>query len=86
MDGLSDDPRRGAPRKITDAKVEEAVTQTLEGLPRAATHWSTRSLAEKVGLSQSAVVRIWHSFGLRPHRSETLEVRGSRHARKGCRV
>jgi transposase len=74
MDGLSDDPRPGAPRKITDAKVEEAVTQTLEGLPRAATHWSTRSLAEKVGLSQSAVVRIWHSFGLQPHRSETFKL------------
>ena len=74
MDGLSDEPRPGAPRKITDAKVEEAVTQTLESLPRAATHWSTRSLAQKVGLSQSAVVRIWHSFGLQPHRSETFKL------------
>jgi transposase len=74
MEGLSDDPRPGTPRKITDAKVEEAVTQTLEGLPTAATHWSTRSLAEKVGLSQSAVVRIWHSFGLQPHRTETFKL------------
>jgi transposase len=74
MEGLSDEPRPGTPRKITDAKVEEAVTQTLEGLPMAATHWSTRSLAEKVGLSQSAVVRIWHSFGLQPHRSETFKL------------
>jgi transposase len=74
MDGLSDDPRPGTPRKITDAKVEEAVTQTLESVPRAATHWSTRSLAQKVGLSQSAVVRIWHSFGLQPHRSETFKL------------
>jgi transposase len=54
--------------------VEEAVTQTLESLPTAATHWSTRSLAEQVGLSQSAVVRIWHSFGLQPHRTETLKL------------
>ena len=74
MDGLSDDPRPGAPRKITDAQVEEAVTQTLESLPRAATHWSTRSLAQKVGLSQSAVVRIWHSFGLQPHRTGTFKL------------
>jgi transposase len=74
MNGLSDDPRPGAPRKITDTKVEEAVTQTLESQPRAATHWSTRSLAQKVGLSQSAVVRIWHSFGLQPHRSETFKL------------
>jgi len=74
MEGLSDEPRSGTPRKITDAKVEEAVTQTLESMPIAATHWSTRSLAEKVGLSQSAVVRIWHSFGLQPHRTETFKL------------
>jgi DNA-binding MurR/RpiR family transcriptional regulator len=68
MEGLADEPRPGTPRKITDTKVEEAVTQTLESLPTGATHWSTRSLAEKVGLSQSAVVRIWHSFGWVPLR------------------
>ena len=50
------------------------MTQTLESLPPAATHWSTRSLAKKVGLSQSAVVRIWHTFGLQPHRSETFKL------------
>jgi transposase len=74
MEGWSDDARSGAPRKITDAKVEEAVSQTLESLPSASTHWSTRTLAQKVGLSQSAVVRIWHSFGLQPHRSETFKM------------
>jgi transposase len=74
MDGLSDEPRPGAPRRISDAQVEEAVTQTLESVPQAATQWSTRSLASKVGLSQSAVVRIWHSFGLQPHRSETFKL------------
>jgi transposase len=74
MEGLTDEPRPGAPRKITDAQVEQAVTQTLQSLPRAATHWSTRSLAAKVGLSQSAVVRIWHSFGLQPHRTETFKL------------
>ena len=74
MEGLADEPRPGTPRKITDAKVEEAVTQTLESLPAAATHWSTRSLAAKVGLSQSAVVRIWHSFRLQPHWTETFKL------------
>lgn len=74
MEGLADEPRPGTPRKITDAKVEEAITQTLESLPTAATHWSTRSLAKKVGLSQSAVVRIWHSFGLQPHRTQTFKL------------
>ena len=74
MEGLSDEPRPGTPRKISDAKVEEAVTRTLESAPAVATHWSTRSLAEQVGLSQSAIVRIWRSFGLQPHRSETFKL------------
>src|SRR5882762_3098869 len=74
MEGLSDEPRPGAPRKISDGQVEEAVTKTLESVPTAATHWSTRSLSQQVGLSQSAIVRIWHSFGLQPHRSETFKL------------
>src|SRR4051812_45972733 len=74
IEGLADEPRPGTPRQITDAQVEEAVTRTLESAPKAATHWSTRSLAKQVGLSQSAVVRIWHSFGLQPHRSETFKL------------
>jgi transposase len=74
MEGLSDEPRPGTPRKITDAQVEAAVTRTLESVPAAATHWSTRSLAQQVGLSQSAIVRIWHSFGLQPHRSEPFKL------------
>ena len=48
MEGLSDEPRPGAPRKITDAQVEEAVTRTLESVPKAATHWSTRSLGNYI--------------------------------------
>lgn len=74
MEGLCDELRSGAPRKITDAKVEEAVTKTLESMPQAATHWSTRSLAKEVGLSQSAIVRIWNTFGLQPHRSESFKL------------
>ena len=74
MKGLADDSRPGTPRRITDAKVEEAITRTLESMPAAATQWSTRSLAKDVGLSQSAVVRIWRSFGLQPHRSETFKL------------
>ena len=73
-DGLLDEPRPGAPRKITDEQVERAVVTTLEATPPNATHWSTRSLARAVGLSQSAVVRIWHAFALQPHRSETFKL------------
>lgn len=74
LDGLADEPRPGAPRKITDAVIEEVVTKTLETKPKAATHWSTRNMAQTVGLSQSAIVRIWNAFGLKPHRSETFKL------------
>jgi transposase len=74
VDGLLDEPRPGAPRKISDAAVEKAVTLTLESKPRDATHWSTRSLAKRVGLSRSSVARIWRAFGLRPHRSESFKL------------
>ena len=70
LDGLLDEPRPGAPRKISDADVERAVTLTIETMPTDATHWSTRSLARKAGLSQSAVSRIWRAFALQPHRTE----------------
>jgi transposase len=74
VDGLLDEPRPGAPRKISDAQVERVVTLTLESKPRDATHWSTRSMASRAGLSQSAVSRIWRAFGLQPHRSETFKL------------
>jgi transposase len=74
LDGLPDEPRPGAPRKISDEQVERAVTTTLEATPPDATHWSTRSLARATGLSQSAVVRIWRAFALRPHRVETFKL------------
>jgi transposase len=74
LDGLLDEPRPGAPRKIMDADVERVVTLTLESTPRDATHWSTRSMAAKVGLSQTAVSRIWRAFSLQPHRTETFKL------------
>ena len=74
LDGLTDEPRPGAPRRIMDDHVEDVVTRTLESTPRGATHWSTRDLAKKVGFSQSTISRIWRAFGLQPHRSETFKL------------
>jgi transposase len=74
LDGLSDEPRPGQPRRITDAKVEEVIVKTLETTPRDATHWSTRSMATEVGLTQSAVHRIWKAFGLQPHRQDAWKL------------
>jgi transposase len=73
MDGLLDEPRVGAPRKITDRQIEEVVTKTLESMPANSTHWSTRLMATETGLSQNAIVRIWHAFGLQPHRVENFK-------------
>jgi transposase len=74
LDGLLDDPRPGAPRTVDDAQVEHVVTLTLESKPRDATHWSTRAIAARCGLSQTTVSRIWRAFGLQPHRTETFKL------------
>jgi len=74
LDGLLDEPRPGAPRKITDADVERVVRLTLETAPRDATHWSTRGMAKRCGLSQTAVSRIWRAFVLPPHRVKTFKL------------
>jgi transposase len=74
LDGLLDEPRPGRPRTVTDAQVERVIIKTLESAPRDATHWSTRSMAAEVGLTQTAVSRIWRAFGLAPHRQETWKL------------
>jgi transposase len=74
LDGLVDEPRPGRPRTVSDAQVEEVIVKTLESTPKNATHWSTRSMAAEVGLTQSAVHRIWRAFGLQPHRQQTWKL------------
>jgi transposase len=74
LDGLTDEPRPGPPRTITDARVEDVVTRTLETKPADATHWSTRGMAKATGLTQTAISRIWRAFGLKPHLRETFKL------------
>jgi transposase len=74
LDGLDDEPRCGAPRKIGDDRIEEIVTRTLETKPKDATHWSTRGMAKASGVSTSTVHRIWRAFSLQPHRTETFKL------------
>jgi transposase len=74
LDGLDDEPRCGAPRKIGDDLIEEIVVRTLETKPIDATHWSTRGMAKASGVSTSSVHRIWAAFSLQPHRTETFKL------------
>src|SRR3954452_22188122 len=78
LDGLADAPRPGRPRTITDNKVEEVLVKTLESKPKDATHWSTRSMAREVGVTQNAVLRIWHAYGLKPHLGDTFKLSTTR--------
>src|SRR5882724_11101109 len=72
LEGLSDEPRPGRPRTVTDEHVEKVITATLEQAPPGGdTHWSTRSMARTAGVSQSTVSRIWRTFGLKPHVVQT---------------
>jgi transposase len=74
LDGLVDEPRPGRPRTITDAKVDEVIVKTLDTKPKNATHWSTRSMAREVGLTQTAVNDIWRAFGLKPRLQEKWKL------------
>ncbi len=74
LDGLLDEPRPGQPRKLSDAQIEEVIVRTLESKPPAATHWSTRTMAQATGVNQTAISRIWRAFSLAPHRSETFKL------------
>ena len=75
LGGLTDEPRPGRPRTVSDEKVEQVVTAALEQAPPGGdTHWSTRSMARSAGVSQSTVSRIWRTFGLKPHVVQTWKL------------
>jgi transposase len=74
LDGLYDEPRVGAPRTITDEAVEAVIVKTLETTPKGETHWSTRTMAAKAGLSHTMVGRIWRTFGLKPHVTRSFKI------------
>jgi transposase len=74
IDGLADAPRPNIHRKLSDERIEEVVRLTLESQPPGSTHWSTRKLARKSGVSQSSVSRVWRAFQLKPHRRRTFTL------------
>ena len=86
IEGLSDEPRPGRPRTLTDEQVAEVIERTLETTPAEATHWSIRSMARESGLSHTTIRRIWAAFSVQPHRSETFKLSGDPLARTGLAV
>jgi transposase len=74
IDGLSDSPRPNVHRKLSDEKIEEVIRATLESMPAGSTHWSTRKMAARAGVSRSSVSRLWRAFKLRPHRQDTFTL------------
>jgi transposase len=72
--GLSDLPRPNVDRKLEDEKVEQVIRATLQTTPPGQSHWSSRQLADKFGVSQSSVSRIWRAFHLQPHRQSTFRL------------
>ena len=74
LDGLVDAPRPGAARTIGDDVIEKVIVETLETAPPDATHWSTRGLAAKHGISHTTVGEIWRAFGLKPWREDSFKV------------
>lgn len=72
LNGISELPRSGAPRTVSDEQIGEVIRLTLESVPKGATHWSTRSMAKRCGLSHDTISKIWRAFGLKPHQAESF--------------
>jgi putative transposase len=74
LEGLHDDLKPGRPRSISDDQVASLVRKTLQGKPIGATQWAMRPMAEATQISKSTVHRIWHAFGLQPHRRRSFKL------------
>ncbi len=85
LGGLVDKPRSGRPARMTQAKGARIVALTLKPPPAGLTHWSTRELAQRVGLSHTTVHRIWKAHALQPHRVQTFKFSTDPHAERKIR-
>mgnify|MGYP001583425322 CR=1 FL=1 len=73
--GLEKDaPRPGRIPGITQRKVDAVIQATLQTTPKAATHWSVRSMARAQGLGRMTVQRIWNRHNLKPHLVQTFKL------------
>src|SRR4051794_16292151 len=71
---VKDAPRPGRKPAISAKVKEELIRRTTQSKPANATHWSTRTMAAEMGVSEATVRRIWHANGLKPHLVESFKV------------
>jgi transposase len=71
---FKDAPRPGRTPSITASTIERIIRKTTQTVPNNATHWSTRTMAREVGVSEASVRRIWRAHGLKPHRIESFKI------------
>src|SRR5271170_154062 len=72
--GLYDELKPGRPRTVEDDAVAKVVRSTLKRRPKLGTHWTVRSMAEETKMSSTTIHRIWHAFGLQPHRQKHFKL------------
>src|SRR5213594_3455299 len=78
--GLQDRPRSGRPTTISARKRAQVVALTLKRPAAGLTHWTTRDLAKRTGVSHTTVHRLWQAHALQPHRVETFKFTTDPHA------
>lgn len=74
LPGIEKDASR--PGRMRTIDPEKIVHKTTQETPPNATHWSTRTMARALGISEASVRRVWQAHGLKPHLTETFK--GSR--------
>ena len=74
IEGLSDLPRPGQPRKLSEKKVREILDKTTHQVPKEATHWSLRLMAKYTDTTGWQVSQVWKAAGLKPHLTQTFKI------------
>jgi transposase len=74
LTGLSDLPRSGQPKKLSEQKIKDVLTLTVERIPHEATHWSVRLMAKYADVTTWQVRQIWEAADLKPHRIKSFKI------------
>jgi transposase len=79
LEGIEKDaPRPGRNPRLPRSMVARIVDRTLHTQPRGRTHWSTRLMAQEIGVDPVTVHRVWRRYGLKPHLKQSFKLRHDR--------